>query len=168
MTMMVMMMKGRLLAEPGVVLVGDLGRTQRTKLAVLRRELDVRRKRVRWKNLPTGSVVGRRWHYPVVRLVRCLRHKHRRPPINVPLGGVNILLRQQRPRRTSQWRIRTRLMLSVDGRSPRRTSPRAGGRILGVGMGWSRYNGCSSHVALVHTLVGRRGSCCSRCCRRGR
>lgn len=39
-----------LLAEP-VVLVGNLSRTKRTKLAVLRRELDVRRKRMRRKNL---------------------------------------------------------------------------------------------------------------------
>lgn len=87
-----------LLAEPSVVLVGDLGRAQRTKLAVLRRELDVGRQRVRWKNLPAGSVVGRRWHHPVVRLVRRLRHKHRRPPVDVPLGGVNVLLGQQRSR----------------------------------------------------------------------
>lgn len=94
-----------LLAEPSVVLVGDLGRAQRTKLAVLRRELDVGRQWVRWKNLPAGRVVGRRWHHPVVRLVRRLRHKHRRPPVDVPLGGVNVLLGQQRSRRTSQRRV---------------------------------------------------------------
>lgn len=40
-----------LLVKP-VVLVGHLGRTERSELAELRRELDVRRQRMRRKNLP--------------------------------------------------------------------------------------------------------------------
>lgn len=152
---------GRLLAEPGVVLVRDLGRTQRTKLAVLRRKLDVGRERVRWKNLPTGSVVGRRRHHPVVRLVRCLRNEHRRPPVDVPLGGVNVLLRQQRPGRASQRRVRARLVLPIDRRSPRRRRA-ARGRVLGVGMRRSGHHRCPSYSSAHHHALVRCGSSSGR------
>lgn len=88
-----------LLVEPKVF-VRDLGRTEGCELAVLRRELNVRRQRMRRKNLSTGSIVRRRWHYPIVCLVWCLRHKYRRSPVDVSLR-VDVLLLQHRSRRAS-------------------------------------------------------------------
>lgn len=133
-----------LLAEP-VVLVGNLSRTKRTKLAVLRRELDVRGEWMRRKNLSAGSVVRRRRNYPIERLVRCLRHKHRRPPVNVSLR-VNVLLLQDRSRRTAQRCVRALLMLSIDRGSPRGTTA-ARRRVLGVGMRWNRHKRRTTHGA---------------------
>lgn len=46
---------------------GYLGRTERSKLAVLCGYLNVSWQRMRWYHLTTGAVVGRRWshHRPV-------------------------------------------------------------------------------------------------------